>query len=382
MKQKILIIGPLPPPYFGVSVATQIILESELKNKFHLIHLDTSDHRPLSNIGKLDFRNIYLAILHIFKLFSLLLTSNSILPTPYCLRLVYLPISQGSLGYLRDGIFIILGKFFNKKVIIHLRGGYFRKFYKKSNFLMKSLIYYTIKNTSRAIVQCLSLTYIFEKWVSPDEIKIVPNGIALETFSNPKIHINRKSRNNYKILFVGNLQETKGFTNIIKAADTVLNIFPSTQFLFAGSWRSDKLKTETEKLIRDLNIESAIKFLGSVYGTKKIRLYLNSNIFVFPTYYPYEGFPWVVLEAMAAGLPVISTDQGCIKEMVRDGYNGFIVPKKNPQAIAEKIILLLKNERMRKLMGQRSRKLVEERYTTTHFINGLADVFTEVLSTP
>ena len=96
-----IIIGPVPPPYHGVTVYMNNIINSDLlRKKFNIIHLDTSDHRDLKNLGMFDFKNIYLAILQSVKYFVLLLRTKP--------HLVYIPISQNYGGYLRDGLFIIL----------------------------------------------------------------------------------------------------------------------------------------------------------------------------------------------------------------------------------------------------------------------------------
>ena len=100
---------------------------------------------------------------------------------------------------------------------------------------------------------------------------------------------------------------------------------------------------------------------------------MEADVFVFPTYYPFEGHPWVIVEAMAAALPIITTNQGCIKETVIDGKNGFIIPKKDPDAIAEKIICFITHPELRETMGNMSRKLYEENFTEKHFVQRMID---------
>ena len=99
---KIIIIGPTPPPYFGVSTATRIILDN-MNTRFKLFHLDTSDRRESLNFGIIDLYNIYLAIKHLIQLFFLHLR--------YRPHLTYIPISQGAPGYLRDAFFILISNF-------------------------------------------------------------------------------------------------------------------------------------------------------------------------------------------------------------------------------------------------------------------------------
>jgi len=76
---------------------------------------------------------------------------------------------------------------------------------------------------------------------------------------------------------------------------------------------------------------------------------------------------------MASGLPIITTDQGCIKESVIDGENGFIIPKRDPDSIAEKIIYLIQRPEVREKMGQKSRQLYEANLTEEHFVQRMID---------
>jgi glycosyltransferase involved in cell wall biosynthesis len=119
---------------------------------------------------------------------------------------------------------------------------------------------------------------------------------------------------------------------------------------------------------------------GEIAGNDKARLLISSDIFVFPTCYPYEGHPFVILEAMAAGLPVISTDQGAIRETVLDGLTGFIVPHSDPRAIAEKILLLLRDSDLRRRMGSASRDRFLRHFTLERWGTDMYQLFGKVLS--
>ena len=105
---------------------------------------------------------------------------------------------------------------------------------------------------------------------------------------------------------------------------------------------------------------------------------MNSDVFVFPPDQP-EGQPWVIIEALAAGLPVISTAQGAIPAMVKEGINGFIVPARNPAAIADRLRLLQRDPDLRMAMGRASRDLYLSHYTGEKFVKGFAAIIDQVL---
>lgn len=364
---KVIIIGPIPPPYHGVSVATSLILNSNLKNKFHLIHHDSSDRRGIENIGKIDLMNIFYAIKDFFRLFLLLLKKRP--------KIVYIPICQTRIGFLRDAFYILVTKLFRAKIIVHLHGSYFRKLYEESNILFKLLVKYSLKLISRAIVLADCLRYIFEGLIPSDKISVVHNGID-DPYKDRLEKKSYESANPIKILYLSNLMKEKGYVDVLRAIPDVIKENPQVKFFFAGEyWRQDD-KTFAQKFIKKNRLEPYIKHLGAISGQEKYDLLFDSDIFVFPSY--NEGMPFVIIEAMSAGLPIISTNVGAIKEMVIDGENGFIVEKQNPQQIAEKIIYFIKNPEIRKQMGLKSRERFLKYYTKEHFIDALQNIFQSV----
>ena len=358
----IIFMAPTPPPYMGPSIATQIILNSRFVDEFNVIHIDTADRRPLNNLGKFDLTNIYLALKHYLLLFHRLLFSKA--------DLVYIPICQATTGFLRDVPFIFMSKLFGKKVVLHLRGGHFREFYNSSNKVMKYVIEKTLKKSNRMIVLGSSLKILFDGLIPEEKLSVVPNGlnIALD-----KVRYKNPEKDHLMILFLSNLIETKGFKDVLYSIKKTAQFRNNVRYIFAGAWRKDENKLECEDYLKREKIRDYVEFAGTVTGRQKVMLLQNADIFVFPTYYPMEGHPWVIVEAMAAGLPIITTDQGCIKESVIDGKNGFIIPKRDPDSIAEKIIHLIEHPEVKERMGHKSRQLYEANLTEEHFVQRMID---------
>jgi glycosyltransferase involved in cell wall biosynthesis len=362
-KKTIIYIAPTPPPYMGPSIATQIILGSRFIDEFNVIHIDTADRRPLSRLAKIDITNFYLAFKHYLILLRRLACSHA--------DLVYVPISQTAIGFLRDIPFIILAKLFRKKVVLHLRGGHFREFYDSSNGFVKLLIRKVLNFADRMIVLGNSLKILFDGLIPEEKLSVVPNGLNIGL---DKIRKKNPQKDNLLILFLSNLIETKGFKDVLYSVKKVTRNHTNVKYIFVGSWRNDKDRFECSDYIKREKIEDYVEFKGSVTGSNKTRLLRDADIFAFPTYYPMEGHPWVIVEAMASSLPIITTDQGCIKESVIDGENGFVISKRNPDLIAEKIIYFVENSAARERMGQKSRELYEANFTEEHFVQRMIDV--------
>ena len=365
-KKNVIFLGKLPPPYIGPAVAAKIILNSSLKDEFNLIHLDMSDHRDINTLAKIDFTNFYLAFKQYFILAILIIKHKP--------ALVYIPAGQTTVGYIRDAGFIVIAKFFRRKVLCHLRGGNFLNWYNSTSSLTRWIVRRVHSKVDGQIVLGNNLKGLFN-WLLPDEkIFVIPNG-GEYTFSHSK----NGNTNGISVLFLGNFIGSKGILDVLKAAPIVCSAHPHVKFVFAGSWRDERTQNEFRQFMND-NPNLPVEIIGPVTGPEKFKLLSSVDIFAFPTFYHNEGHPWVIVEAMAAGLPIISTDHAAVPESVIDGYNGFLVKKRNPQHIAEKIITLIENKELRIKMGENSRKHYLEGFTEAKMIKRLSQAFCTVIN--
>jgi len=349
----------------GPSVATGIILNSKLKDEFDLIHLDTSDHRSLTTLSAIDFWNVYLALKHYCVLIYLIISRWP--------AIVYIPISQTTVGYLRDSVFILIAKFFRRKVICHLRGGNFANWLDSASSVTRWFVRRVHSLVDGQIVLGETLRSLFSGIVPDQRIFVIPNA---RDFQN--IDSQSRSKKRIQILYLSTFERTKGVLEAIHAVPLVSSARDNIEFVLAGSWHRPDVREEIESYIAD-HPSLPITLLVPIHGQKKYEILNNSDIFMFPTYYPPEGHPWVIVEAMAAGLPIISTDQGAITESVVDGVNGFIVEKRNAKAIAEKIITLVDDTDLRHKMGQASREFYEKKFTEQRLVENFEKCFYAVI---
>lgn len=362
-KTQIIFLGKLPPPYIGPALACQMILNSTLKDEFELIHLDTSDHRDINTLGKIDVGNIYHAISQYWRMFRLLLK--------YPAAMVYIPAGQTTIGYLRDAVFIVMAKMAGRKVITHLRGGNFLNWYNQAPSFARWVVRKVHPMVNAQIVLGNNLRPIFN-WLIPDpKIHVVPNG---GNYTIPEV---KKPEDKVIILFLGNFIGTKGVLETLYASQYLADLRHRLEFRFAGAWRDEATKTAFLQY-KEQHPELPVKIIGPVSGADKFSLLAGSDIFVFPSYYPNEGHPWVIVEAMSAALPVISTDHAAISESVLDGVNGYLVPKKDAKAIAEKIRLLVNDPALRTRMGKASLEHYRNGFTHELMIQRLGNVFRQV----
>lgn len=364
-KPKILIVGPVPPPYHGPAVITQNLLSSPLiSDKFDLIHLDTSDKRDIMNIGSLEPQNILLAFLHAFKFLKLTLSCRP--------DIVYVPIAQNLLGYLRDMTFLLPARTLRKKVVIHFHGAAFHEFYRDAPASFRYLIRSSLGRACRIITLGERLRPLFAGFVAQDRIVSVPNGIPDLFPSRPPQALKTQPA----VLVLSNLTRAKGLFTVIEAAKHVVDRMPSAQFVMAGAWYADREKEEALRLASEL-VPHNMKFVGTVAGEAKRKLLRDCDVFVFPPAKP-EGLPIVILEAMAAALPVVATRQGAIPEVVLHGTTGFILEPGDTLGVAENTIELLADAGLRRQMGEAGRDRFLRQYTLDRWATDMTNIFLQV----
>ena len=367
-KIKILFIGSVPPPYHGVTVQNQRLLNSTLKDEFNFIHLDTTDRRDLNNLGKFDFGNIYLALTHLLKLIVLLVTRRP--------DIVYLTVAQNTLAFFRDGLFIMISRLLTKaKVVVHFRGANYLNFYKASSFIFRKFIDLTYQYTNYGIVLGQSLKAMISKWFGEEQIFVVPNG----TDFTPDL--NKKKNGEFSELnlgYIGFLGTEKGTHELLNAFNIVQKKHKNLKLYLAGEFAYDdeNFKNYFFQFIEENYLEDKVKLLGKVQSSKKEKFFLNTDIFIFPSW--HEGHPNAILEAMASKCPVIATNVGAISESVINGYNGYLIEKKSVDDLVQRINQLIDNKEKILEMGKNSRHLFEKKFTSGININRMKSIFAKI----
>jgi glycosyltransferase involved in cell wall biosynthesis len=197
------------------------------------------------------------------------------------------------------------------------------------------------------------------------------NGVDLEKFKQ----INKKRNEQIIFLFVGRLEKQKGLNYLIKALNILKKEYSQFMVWIIGSGsEEDNLK----RLVKKYDLQSYIKFLGNKSNEEISSYYLNSDVFILPSI--WEGFPLTLLEAWAAGLPVIISDVGNVSEICWDGENALIVPPGNSRKITEAMKLLINNESLREKLGENGKKLVAKKYSWEKISKEFETIYKDLLT--
>ena len=230
-----------------------------------------------------------------------------------------------------------------------------------------------------AVSESVKKSCINKRHIGKDRTFVIHNGIPLRDFVPPEGERVQKERkrlgieSDFKVFgTVAKLREEKGTRYLIESAAKVLGIFPKTNLLIAGD---GPLLEELKKLSEKLGISDRVLFAGFRNDIPVILSIID--IFVIPSI--TEGSPLALLEAMAMGKPIVATNVGGIVEILRDGETGLLVPSKDPEAIAEKIVHLLRNEAESRKLGLRARE-EGKKYDIRSHVQKLAVHYDELIS--
>lgn len=179
-----------------------------------------------------------------------------------------------------------------------------------------------------------------------------------------------------RVIFAGRMVKDKGVLDFIHAAEILRPKFEGrAEFVLCGALSTNPYAVKKEDLDRLCDGEY-IKYLG--FREDMPAQFEKSDVMCFPSYYR-EGVPKAVLDASAAGLPIVTCDSIGCRDTVKDGYNGYLVTPKSPEEVAEKLEILLSDEKLRREMGRRSRHMAEKEYDVREVVSRHLRIYDEAI---
>jgi glycosyltransferase involved in cell wall biosynthesis len=364
MTKKILFIVQLPPPLHGASIMNNHVVNSELiKSNFTVDLINLQFAGSLNQLKKFSLKKFFKAFLYCFTIIQ-----RSLFKKP---DLVYFTLVPTGYAFYRDAIYVFILKLFKNKIVFHLHGKGIKDNIKNS-VIKKSIYKQVFKNTK---VICLSQRLASDIGDVYRALPyIVPNGIQIQRDSNKEVFA--RDANVSQILFLSNYIRDKGILTIIDA----LAILKSHGYIFNARLVGAPVDLTIEFLkqqINNLDLSGCIQITGPLFGNEKETEFRNADIFCFPTH--NDAFPLVILEAMQFSLPVVSTFEGGIPDMVVEGETGFLVEAQNPDMLADNIAALLKNKNLITEMGKKGYERFINNFTLSHFEKNLNITFQSIL---
>jgi glycosyltransferase involved in cell wall biosynthesis len=358
---KILVVGPPLNTVGGIQNYLELLM-NYMKNQGHLINYFT---QPMK------FKKSYIFYLLFFLQY---------IKFKACLRenkpdIIHQNFSLIWASVLRDLIFLNISKMKKCRTVLFIHGWRWEFFngMKKSNLVKK----FFIKNFNKAD-KIIVLSKEFKNALVElgiDEEKIFVTTTMVET---AKYQTTRKSFDEpFYVLFCANMKKEKGPFAVLDSVPFVLNKFSNTKFVFIGSGKDlNELKQKT----KNMNLSANVNFTGYLSLDEKQIFFKQSHIFVFPTEHA-EGFPTVILEAMASGMPLITTAVAGLKDALENGKQGLIIDSNppEPKEISQKIIQLLENKNYMKKISENNTVEAKEKYDVKIICGKIEEIYLTML---
>lgn len=396
----ILFITPLPPPVHGSAMVSQCIKDSELiQGEFDCDFVNLSTSRRMDEIGKGGAKKLLRFAGSFFLLFYKLLVHRY--------DLCYLAITCHGVGLLKDAPFVLLCKLFGRRIVIHQHNKGMSGCIDRWPY--RWLIPYIYKH-ARVILLSWHLYPDIAQAVKREQVMICPNGIR-ETVSGERSVLNgtdikpstqnpqqeqrdltkhstlnskhytlnskqeqrdltkpltaHRSPLTVNLLFLSNLIPSKGVYVLLDACKVLKDRGVAFQCNFVGGESKEMDRRVFEQAVKERGLEGHVLYHGPKYGEEKEHYWSMADVFVQPTY--EDCFPLTILEAMQHGLPVVSTDEGAVPDMVADGENGFVCRRKDAEGLAQALERLLQDEALRHRMGAEGYRRYKENFTLQCF---------------
>lgn len=350
MKYRICMVGPDPKVMGGIAAVVTGYLSSSMARDYNIkyisSHKDGSKFKKLMVAGKAYLTFIWMCIFN----------------KP---DIIHIHSSFGASFY-RKMIFIIIGKLFSVPVVNHIHGAEFDEFYTNATERKRILV-------ARIYLKCDVIIVLSREWKS--KLKPEINGLnvrVVENFSTvPNVLTPPEDRENI-ILFLGYIGKRKGAYDIPNVVKKVIAKMPDAKFILCGNGEVEELR----KVVKENNLENYIELKGWINNKQKEDLLNRSKIYFLPSY--NEGLPMSILEGMAYGLPIVSTNVGGIPTVVSTGINGYLYKPGSTMDFANAILKLLNDQNLCKVMYQNNIDKILKKYSLEANVRKISVIYNQI----
>lgn len=276
--------------------------------------------------------------------------------------------SASRISFARKAIFWFVSKVFCVPVIFHLHGGEFHKFYEEeSSTLTRSIIRHILSKSQRVVTLSTQWKDYIKRIVPTATVCVIYNPVYIDNYN-----YDRSYEFGRKLLFMGHVSTNKGIFDLVLAIKAFKKRYPDICLFCAGDGELDRLKWT----VQCHEVEDNVRILGWVEPEERRTLLAQVGIFVLPSY--AEGLPMSLLEAMAAGMAVVTTPVGGIADAVENGISGLFVPVGDVHSLSAALGILLSDADLRVRLGQGALKRVIERFDSRIVVDRIVQTYIEV----
>ncbi|MBL8541686.1 MAG: glycosyltransferase family 4 protein [Betaproteobacteria bacterium] len=363
-RQTAVLLGPALDAVAGVSTHLNQLLDSRLKDHFLLRYFQVGSAGRNEN----GFARLCRLFVSPWQLLSLLRTERP--------ALVHINTSMDAKGFWRDLVYLLVARSCGCKVVYQVHGGALPREFAAGNRLLETILRRTL-----SLADAIVLLGEFQRKAYGDFVPGLPLHVAANAIDVASLAAPARTSppgQPLRLVFMGRLVREKGVYEIIEAVASLLRQGIDLTLTIAG------VGPERERLARRvdaLGLRNAVVFKGAVFGAAKRALWLDSDVFVLPTFHR-EGLPYAVLESMAAGAVPITCAVGAIPDVVEHGKQGLLVEPEDPQGLAAAIRRLHEDRGILTRMADEARRTVSAHHGLAEFGDRFVEIYTRLTHEP
>ena len=352
----VLVVGQTPPPFGGQAMMIEALLRHEpVRLRFFHVRLQYS--ADMDSVGRFSIGKVWVLITTILQVWRARFRYRT--PLMY-----YPPSGPNRVPVLRDMVFLCATRWLFKWTVFHFHAGGVSSFREQLPALLRPFFDLAYSNAAMAI-RTAPQNPEDGKLLGARQEVVVPNGIpdargtVAEHAASPGSPL--------VILFTGVLIPSKGVGILLEAFRRVVAAGADARLELMGRWGDRAYEKECMDFITRHGLQGRITLLGVRRDQEKLESFAACDIFCFPSHFEAESFGLVLLEAMQFAKPVVTTHWRGIPSVVQDGVNGFLVPVKDPAALADRLLDLLQDAALRDRMGKEGRNIFAAHFTLERF---------------
>ena len=357
------VMGPIPPPIDGVSVSTQRVIQILAENGGLAATIDTTNPRSLGLMGGTSGFGLRDVGRGVGQLVSL---SRALLRNPG--SGLYMPLAPTRGGLLRDSLLILTAAALRRRIVVHLHSSEgSRNSVASFRGPAKWLVAAALRRVDQAWALTRGLGARLTPPFRPDQLRVLANfGDDLD--GRPVEPDRGRGRERpLRLLYFSNLIPTKGYPDLLEALGRLGDVGHGLEVRLAGAAPEAGVEAEIERSIASLPPSVRVELRGSVSLEQRQEEYAWADAFVLPTSYPMESQPLTILEALSAGLPVISTMHAGIPETVTHGVEALLIAPGDTEALADAIRRLAADPALVADMSAAARRRYEGEFTPERY---------------
>jgi len=255
-----------------------------------------------------------------------------------------------------------------QRYVVHIHSGAMERYIARQVTPIRAAVRFVWNRASRIV--CLSgnmREWLTQRWkIAPAKCVLVYNGLSEPSLGNVRPATRQEPT---VILFLGKLVEAKGVRTLLDAAEKLRDLGCSYRLLVGGNGGVQAFLDEVARR----GLAHTVEYLGWVIGDDKVRLLANADIFVLPSH--SEGFPVSIIEAMAFGVAIVSTNIPGVVDAVTHEQHGLLVPPRDDVALCDALFRLIENPAMRAKLAVAAQQRFMDRFTIKRTAEALAELY-------